>query len=76
MRFKIDKKIPLPDHYKTGKVSKYPFPEMKVGDSFFVPGKSTAVKAAAFNWSKRNKEGKWKFCSSARDGGMRIWRLK
>lgn len=35
---KIDKNIPIPDgRYTNGGITKYPFRDMEVGDSFFVP---------------------------------------
>lgn len=38
--FTIEKGIPIPQN--AGRKSKYPFSDMKVGDSFFVEGKTAA----------------------------------
>jgi hypothetical protein len=42
MAYKIEKNIPIPPK-RGGKGSKYPWGEMKQGDSFFVPGKPNEV---------------------------------
>lgn len=34
---KIDKNVPMPEKNRPGRKPKYPFREMQVGDSFFVP---------------------------------------
>jgi len=75
---KIEKGIPLP---KIGKVSKYPFAEMKIGDSVFFPDvvggskskPATAAKVYAHRVSK--SKGKIKFAARAENGGVRIWRV-
>ena len=74
----IDRNIPQP-RAKTGK-RKYPWPEMKEGDSFFVPGKKAKeLTGVAMDWVKHN-DLNWIFRSSTvvEDGveGARIWRIK
>ena len=69
--FKIDKGIPVPT--KSGRVPKYPWREMEVGDSFFVPG-MTAASAAAGCLGAKKATG-WTFRYRTVDGGARIWRV-
>lgn len=45
MAYKIDKNVPVPSAQRKG--SKYPWAQMKVGDSFFIPGKPKGLYAAA-----------------------------
>ena len=70
--YSIEKNIPVPE----GR-SKYPFPKMEVGDSFFVPSKDIvgARISVALNYYKR-KNPKKTFISRKSADGMRIWRTK
>ena len=65
-------KIPKPSR----KVVKYPFREMKIGDSFFVDSEGRRGKAhqAAKMFRSRNKE--YKFLVEYENNGIRIWRVK
>ena len=72
MQFTIAKNVPLPDANR----AKYPFREMEVGDSFYVPGKRKylSATAAAVGFAKVNA---WcKFASRKEGDGGRIWRVK
>lgn len=72
---KIDKKIKMPTPEK-GRKAKYPWSEMKIGDSFFIEGgKKGKLLAAGSSWAKRNKR-KIKFSIRSINGGTRIWRIK
>lgn len=67
MKFKIEKKVPVPTR------GKWPFGDMAVGDSFVVPPelKDGARQAAFAYGSKKNM----KFVTRATDeGGLRVWR--
>lgn len=78
----IDDGIPLPDRlYKGGRKAKYPFDQMAVGQSFFVPAdgeKKKSVRAAAHGASKRY-DGNRTFAtrSTTENGvaGTRVWRI-
>ena len=37
MTIKVDKDVPVPAYTRVGRPSRYPWSEMEVGDSFFVP---------------------------------------
>lgn len=71
--YEIDKGIPIPPR---SCASKYPWADMKVGDSFFVPGNKTrceAVQAAAKYRSQRTAE---KYVTRTKPNGVRVWRAK
>jgi hypothetical protein len=76
MKYKIDKNRPIPKN-----VSKYPFPEMEVGDSFVVSDKNLTVHdieykriaSSAFMYGK--KTGK-KFKLKSVENKLICWRIK
>ncbi len=77
MPIKIEKNVPRPDRYWW---TKYHFGDMKVGDSFFIPGKlsQASVASAAHSFAKRRNNG-WKFATSIKSdkaAGVRVWRIK
>lgn len=69
--FKVDKNIPPPT-----RKAKYPFAEMQVGDSFFVPDMTTRSLQNAASYYRKTLN--YKFESKAREEngvkGARIWR--
>ena len=76
VKYAIEKGVALPDYYR---VSTYPFGDMEVGDSFFVPfgdedlnSISTRVHSAV---GQRNRREKRKFTTRRVSGGMRVWRI-
>lgn len=76
---KIEKGIPLQN--KNTPRTKYPFPDMKVGDSFLVeaPGnvRTSAVATTAKGWG--NRHGVKFACRKVTEGkrqGIRIWRTE
>lgn len=78
---KIDKE-PKISGWKKRKV-KYPFRDMEIDDSFFVPFKDIeskrapidVVAGAAYAWVKSNKSDR-KFSCRTVDNGVRVWRIK
>jgi len=72
--FVIEKGIPIPERRRGnlgGASNRYPFGQMEVGDSFFCPGASSSVEAAANLYGKRSDR---KFSARYVEGGTRIWR--
>lgn len=76
----IEKDVPIPAD-DSRRVSKYPFRDMEVGDSFFVacengnPAKAAiAVRSSAIIWGKR--KGHRKFTTRIVEGGVRVWRIQ
>lgn len=66
---KIERDIPLPPARNQ---RRYPYPQLEVGESFFVPEVSqNAIANQAWRWSQ--KLGR-KFETRKRPGGVRVWR--
>lgn len=70
--YTIEKNIPYPDAR-----SKYPFPRMDVGDSFFIPATDIVGSrvSVALNYYKK-KNPKKAFITRKSADGMRVWRIK
>ena len=74
--FEVESDIPIP---RSGMGRpKYPWPDMKVGDSFFVPnrpdGSRPAVSSAAsYQMGRSGKKATYSTRKEA--GGVRIWRV-
>jgi hypothetical protein len=82
---KIDENVPIPPRVGNPanlqpRARKYPWLEMKVGQSFFVPLPLGRTFSAHSCWLKNNKKTKLKFETRrvVEDGnhGVRIWRTK
>lgn len=71
MNYVIEKGIPLPSG-GAGRIPKYPFRSMEVGDSFFSVEKSARVSAC--QWARREGSGV-KFVTAKEGNGLRIWRV-
>lgn len=73
--YAIETNIPVPQIGGRGrKSSVYPFAQMNVGDSFFVPGiTTTKITGTVFHHGKRLN---MKFVTRTVDGGVRVWRTK
>jgi len=75
-QFPIDENVPLITTTKASqKYARYPFEQMEVGDSFFVPDDKDERAAAehAHNYAKMRS---CKFSTRKVPGGRRIWRVK
>lgn len=70
-KYPIEKGIPRPSQIHEKRV-KYPCRDMEVGDSFFVPDRTTRQVGNVIRYY--NKFGK--FSVRAVDGGVRVWRIK
>jgi hypothetical protein len=66
---KIEKGVPRP---KRGG-EKYPFPDMKVGDSILTPANNPNARNAAYMYGVRHRV---KFTARQTEQGIRIWRVK
>jgi hypothetical protein len=70
---KIDKNVPLPAKASGKNGNKYPFREMKVGDSFFIE-MPQAMASATTRTARLSGLGKY---TTRREGsGTRIWRVE
>lgn len=73
MSYEIEKSICIPNIAKKGPKRKYPFVDMEVGDSFFLPQGTKAISvSAAIQGRALNR----KFVTRTVEGGMRVWRVK
>ncbi len=76
MEFKIDREIKIPN------VGKYPFREMKVGDSFlfnedYSRRAMTKISNAGRNFKNASKDCQhYKFATRKVDNKIRIWRIE
>lgn len=76
--FKIVSSVPLPATARS-QYAKWPFGEMKVGDSFFVPDEiagpaANILRPAAAYYAKRHPN--WHYTTRREDGGYRVWRTE
>lgn len=79
MQFKIDKGVPIPKPYHGKGSAKYPWADMKKGDSFFVPlngKKNSPVSGGALNAAGKRHGFKFtqRKVTEGRKKGLRIWR--
>ena len=66
-------RVAIPPMGRQGIKCKYPWPDMKDGDSVLVPRTTTPrAKIAARAWVRRNRPG-WKVVTRAEGDGVRIW---
>lgn len=77
---KIDRQVPIPKT-STGRKRKWPWFDMKKGDSFLMYTEYTVrnlqnASAQGIMFSKTNKKGKWKFSVRKTEEGIRVWRIK
>ena len=74
-RLEIEKGVPLPPKGSASRI--YPFGQMEIGDSVFVPGrKSSNANSILTTWIRKG----WKFtarnCEQDGAKGCRVWRVK
>jgi hypothetical protein len=75
MDIAVDKKVPMPEHPRREAGAKYPWRQMKVGDSFLFPADIKIGKAAALA-TGFGKAIKGKFSCRTTDEGVRCWRVE
>lgn len=70
--------IPIPNT-RGLQYGKWPFREMKIGDSFFAPleqaGAAGQIVRPAVSWFSKRNPG-FLFVTRKTDGGFRVWRIK
>ena len=71
---KVESGIPVParTNRQGGRPFIYPFADLKVGESFFVPGKK--VKTMSQAASRAAKRRKIEHITRTGEGGVRVWR--
>lgn len=71
-KFPVERGIPLPKR-TGGRPQKYPWNEMQVGDSFFVPDGKIKMLSAATNF--RTQISGHRYTLRSVEGGVRVWRV-
>jgi hypothetical protein len=74
MSFKIEKNVAIPASVRTGGKSKYPWNELDVGDSFFVPGAKVSTFYTLTTGQNKKDPGK-RFIARKDGEGVRVWRV-
>lgn len=76
--FQIDKNIPIIDrNRKMGRPAVYPFDDMEVNDSFYVPNVTCKMRhSIQSQMAYRERVHKRKFISRKIDNGLRVWRVE
>ena len=69
--YEIEKNVPMPNG-RHGRGPKYPWKDMKVGDSFFVSGTTTANISRSANIQL----GAGCYRTTKEGDGVRVWRIK
>lgn len=76
MKVKIDKNIEIPSKRTEGKPYKYPWHELKVGDSFLMDNAHSATSLLQNYNSGLPKSKKIKIKTFVENGKRRVWRVK
>lgn len=74
--FPIEKGVEIPKITRVGSGGnnrKYPWNEMEIGDSFFVPGANARQFGTTSQASKRTGK---RFTMRTVEGGVRVWRIE
>lgn len=74
---KIERGIPMPPKGigGPGRPRMYPWDDMKVGDSFFVPSIRSSANIASSKGIAMKRTG-FAFSTRSVEGGVRVWRIK
>lgn len=70
--FEIEKGVPAPSAPRN---AKYPFRNMEIGDSFFVPDDKASEDALRSSASAFGKHNSIKLKVKRVEGGLRVWRI-
>jgi len=75
MFWELSDSIPAPTRLGRGRVPKYPFSTMAVGQSAFFEGAKTGGKEYQASQAVGRSKG-WKFTGRTEEGGLRVWRVE
>lgn len=71
--YKLENDVPYTEKSPIGNPWKYPFKNMEIGQSFWVPPERNEVARVAVARWKQSHPG-WNYISQTENGGRRIWR--
>ena len=74
VKFTIDRGVPMPP--VRGNKIIYPFDDMEVGDSFFVPNVEHGDITPQIAYRRRTRGWARKFTTRKENGGIRVWRTE
>lgn len=74
-KFVIESGVPVPPRASGAGESKYPFNDMKVGDSFFAPACSSQALSNATRAYKMTHAPGSKWTTRKEGDGVRVWRI-
>ena len=72
--YKIERGIPLPSKSPLSRAYRYPFPAMKIGDSFLAIGKDIKTVGPSM-YMAAHRLGQ-KYTARSCKEGVRVWRIK
>lgn len=73
--YNIEKNIPFPSNIVIKRREKYPFSQLKLGDSFLVPdGKMSTISVSVAKYNKNMQ--KRRFRARTVKEGVRVWRVQ
>ena len=76
MKIKIDKNVPVPVSTGKGRQGKYPWSQMKVGDSILLDCKTIGgASSCIYTYISRHKLS-WKYAVRKERNKFRVWRIK
>ena len=75
MDIHIESGVPIPPKsgIKSRSYTMYPFAELEIGESFFVPGRKPGDISASTSWARLRYPDRG-FVTRSVDGGTRVWR--
>lgn len=72
----IESNIPMPASYKNGRPASYPFRDMQVGQSIYIPATDVFPRHAAKRAYAAGRRAGMKFVCRRDEGGVRVWRVE
>lgn len=72
----IESNIPMPASYKNGRPAAYPFREMQIGQSIYIPASEVQPRHAAKRAYAAGRRAAMKFVCRRDEEGVRIWRVE
>ena len=75
-KIEIESDIPVPASYTNGRPASYPFRQMLVGQSIFIPASDVEPHQAAKRAYAASRRTGYKFTCRKMPDGVRVWRVE
>jgi hypothetical protein len=72
----IESNVPMPASYKNGRPASYPFRDMQVGQSIYIPASEVFPRYAAKRAYAAGRRSGMKFVCRRDEEGVRVWRVE